>query len=114
MLNLLVFIFMMAIAFFCIDDKVWWASSKFDQEAWKSTTEKKRYIYVKDLLRRDLLIGKSEEEVIDMLGQSESAPGAPSSAQYLIKVGGPGLSQIYVLDLRFTNGKVSRAFVRGD
>ncbi|MGO4702727.1 hypothetical protein [Dyella sp. 2RAB6] len=111
MIKWLIFFITTAITVVCMGDRVWWPERKFDPEAWKRTESNGRYVYATDLLDSRVLIGKSEDEVIALLGESD-LPRYAATIQYLIRHGGVGLRRIYILDLRFTNGKVSRAFVR--
>jgi hypothetical protein len=52
-----------------------WKQQRFDSAVWKrpkATRGDARRCMIRDLLHRDLLLGKSREEVIEMLGEPDS------------------------------------------
>lgn len=111
MIKWLIFFMTTAIAICLTDNKVWWPHRKFDQEAWKHAVPHERYVYAKDLLDSKALHGKSEDEVIALLGLPD-LPRHRANLLYLIKRKGIGLLNVYILDIRFTDGKVNRVIVR--
>ena len=77
----------------------------FDMAAWKMNTEK-RYEYTKDLIENKLLIGKSKEQVIEMLGKGNNTL---DSDDWLYDIGFvPGLFNIDPsnLQIKFKDGVV--------
>jgi hypothetical protein len=93
-----------------------WPSLKFDERTWKATPESDRYKYVRDLQERRVLIGKSELEVIALLGMPNSKDDIDPMFSYLVKVGGMSFNKVFVLSVYFSGpgGKVDRTSVRGD
>ncbi|MEM5563689.1 hypothetical protein WNY78_01165 [Psychroserpens sp. AS72] len=46
---------------------IWTFEERFDQDDWESNTEK-RYQMADDIIDSEMLIGKSKEDIIDVLG----------------------------------------------
>lgn len=46
---------------------IWTFEERFDEKAWRANPEK-RYQMVDDIIDSDLLIGKSKEDIIELLG----------------------------------------------
>jgi hypothetical protein len=90
-----------------------WPKDKFTAATWQSTPEQGRYRFVQDLLGSNALMGQTRAGVINLLGQPSSATEGGNIA-YVVKVGGKGFDQVYILDIRFDNGTVTEALVRGD
>jgi hypothetical protein len=91
-----------------------WPHDHFDGTKWRGTPEAERYRQANDLISSNRLLGLTSNEVTALLGNPD--PGANTSMQsYVVKVGGSGFNQVFILDVRFdTSGKVVKVFVRGD
>jgi hypothetical protein len=79
-------------------------SNEFNKIEWKSNIEE-RYKMSEDLIESKILIGKTKEEVIELLGNDYSTNGENCISYYLGFV--PGFANIDpdVLDINFENGK---------
>lgn len=83
----------------------------FDKEKWKSDIEK-RYEMTDDLVDNEKLIGKTKEEIKELLGQEEVSLDGSRWTYYIgFK---PSLFGIDpdVLEIEFKDGKVSRCWTR--
>ena len=115
MKNLLaILIFVVAIG--CGREQASWSSKEFAAEQWRATPESDRYVFARDLIDRKLLVGKPEQEVKELLGPPSSESEADHRFAYVIKVGGNGFDQVYILDILVdpSSGLVKKAYVRGD
>ena len=74
---------------------------KFDKEKWETNT-KKRYAMSKDIIENDLLIGKTKDEIIILLGDDFDSNSENHITYYF---GSAGL-HIYFLDIFFEDGRV--------
>ena len=108
---------LMALSFFIImgcDNPKNWPMAEFDQSSWLRSTENERYRWAQDIIDRHLLDGLTRNQVIDLLG----APSSQNleSIAYIVKTGGSGFNQIYILDIRFKkyNNIVESYRIRGD
>jgi hypothetical protein len=83
----------------------YYPSKDFDKVEWKSNIEE-RYKMSEDIIDSDILIGKSKQEVIELLGTEYWADGESHISYYLGFV--PSLANIDpdILDIYFENGKV--------
>jgi hypothetical protein len=95
-----------------------WPKQKFTTAEWTGAAEKKRYVFVRDILERKLLQGKTVTEVETLLGPP-SFDGLKQLEQYItyvVKLGGSGFDSVFILDIRFnpTTRIVEKAFIRGD
>jgi hypothetical protein len=90
-----------------------WPRDEFDAAKWRAAPEGERYRQVNDLISSNILLGRNSTEVTALLGKPD--PGADSSMQsYVVKIGGSGFDQVFILDIRFgTSGRVEKAFIRG-
>jgi hypothetical protein len=89
----------------------------FETLNWKATPEAERFVFVDDIVRSNILIGKTKAEIIELLGKPSSTSEEPpeDSLTYVVKVGGRGFDKVYFLDIRFEKKKIStRVFLRGD
>jgi hypothetical protein len=91
-----------------------WPHDHFDGATWRGAPEGERYRQVNDLISSNRLLGLTSNEVTALLGKPD--PDANTSMQsYVVKVGGSGFNQVFILDVRFgTSGVVEKVFVRGD
>lgn len=87
----------------------------FQPDAWKRASEMERHVFVKDLVARGVLVGKTADEVKELLGPP--SPGASETQiSYLV---GPGarfsFDAITILDVAIgPDRKVAGVSVRGD
>ena len=84
----------------------------FDKEKWKTDIEK-RYEMTDDLVDNEKLIGKTKEEIKELLGQEEVSM---DSSRWTYYIGfKPGIVEIDpdVLQIEFKNGKVSKCWTQG-
>lgn len=90
-----------------------WPHDHFDGASWRAAPEGERYRQVNDLISSKILLGRTPTEVTALLGKPD--PGADSSMQsYVVKIGGSGFDQVFILDIRFgASGKVDEALIRG-
>jgi hypothetical protein len=105
------------LAAFFDEDTDSWPRETFTATEWSRTAEVGRYVFVRDLLDRGLLQGKTLSEVKALLGvPSFDGLKAPDHyITYVVKVGGRGFDQVFILDIRFnaSTDKVEEAFIRG-
>lgn len=83
-----------------------WPERTFTSSEWIRTPPAGRYVFVQDILRRQLLIGKTFDEVTGLLGKptNDGRTQPERYVEYLVQEGGSRLefaSAGYVLDLRF-------------
>lgn len=85
---------------------------KFSVESWQSATDQKRYLYVGDLISRNLVLDQSTSEIELLLG----APSYKSDDYwtYVISTEPHGFNAIRVLQINFESGVATSAFVRSD
>lgn len=100
----------------CSEEPQSWPSQDFDTAIWAKTPEKDRYVFVNDVVDRGLLQGKNISEVEAMLGTPSVRSESEHSLTYVVKTGGNGFNQVYVLDIRFdpSTNTMQKALVRGD
>jgi hypothetical protein len=100
----------------CSSEQTSWPKKKFVAEEWAKTAESERYPFARDIVESHVLVGKSASEVKQLLGAPSSESEADHYFTYIIKVGGDGFNQVYVLDVKVSpvTGKVESAIVRGD
>lgn len=93
-----------------------WPKERFDSQRWRQTSEAGRYVFAKDLIEQKLLIGKTRQEVVDLLGAPSSESAVPPAIAYLIKTGGSGMTQVFALEVRLDGlrGEVTGVGIRGD
>jgi hypothetical protein len=97
----------------CSTDPESWPKDPFNEAVWARTTEGERYKVALDLRDRKVLQGKTAEEVKQLLG----APSYESKdyITYIVKIGGRGFNEIYLLDIRMNgSGVVEKVLIRGD
>jgi hypothetical protein len=92
-----------------------WPVEKFERTKWAQTSEKNRFVYVRDLIEKKILLGAPKEKIINLLGTPSYERPDGTYAVYIVRYDS-GL--VYVLDLRFQeiNKKmfVSKIFIRSD
>lgn len=100
----------------CSDQPQKWPRQAFDPATWAKTPEEDRYVFVRDVIDRDLLRGKKLPEVEAMLGAPSFRSDTEHDVTYVVKAGSKGFNQVYVLDVRFdpTTSAVDTVQVRGD
>ena len=84
-----------------------YTSRKFDKADWDTNVEE-RYRMSRDIISSEMLIGKTLEEVIEILGEDVSIDGEEHVVYYLGFV--PSILAIDpdVLHIYFRNGQVTR------
>ena len=102
------------IALLCLLAGCGWHHDHFDAAKWRAAPEGERYRQVNDLISSNRLLGLTSNEVMALLGEPDR--GANTSMQsYVVKVGGSGFNQVFILDVRFSaSGDAEKVFVRGD
>jgi|tagenome__1003787_1003787.scaffolds.fasta_scaffold19178174_2 hypothetical protein len=82
----------------------------FSSSRWKASTGSRqaRCSMVADLTHRIGVVGRTENEVIDLLGKPDEQENASTSA-YLFC---PNVADIYILELTWKRGGVTSALVR--
>ncbi len=90
----------------------YYPSKDFDKQEWKSNIEE-RYQMSEDIIDSEILIGKSKQEVIELLGTEYWSNGEDNISYYLGFV--PGIANIDpdVLDIYFENGRVIKISQHG-
>ena len=96
-----------------------WPERTFTSSEWMRTSPKDRYVFVQDILRRHLFVGKTYDEMTGLLGSpSQDFRTQPEHlVEYEVQEGGSRLefaSAGYVLDLLFDekSGRIKRARLR--
>lgn len=92
-----------------------WPEDKFDSTIWQATAEEERYRFAKDLVSSKILEGLTRTQVIELLGVP-SDESISERMYYIIKQGGSGFDQVYVIELRLQeNGNIIETYlIRGD
>ncbi len=113
--RVMLFIFV-ALCLMACSEQGSWPNRSFSSEAWKHTPEEQRYELVNDLLRKQLLDGKSRAQVMELLGSPDSEAQDPRMLAYVVKSGSNSFNQVFILDIRFRESwdHVSFAGIRGD
>jgi hypothetical protein len=95
-----------------------WPSQNFSSEKWKKAPESQRHIYVKSLIRSKLLLGKSREGALELLGPPSSENAVPYELIYVVKIGSSTwtLNQVFALRLLLggEKGEVTAAGISAD
>jgi hypothetical protein len=114
--QLTVAVMMLMICLQACSDTNSWPNDQFDSAKWHNTKQDQRYRMVNSLITRKLLIGLTSSEVEQVLGPPDSWGQAHEYCTYVVKVGGTGFNQVFILDLGFdaVSAKVISARVRGD
>ena len=87
-----------------------WPSTPFDHVVWLRTADASRYVMVRDIVDRQLLVGRTREQVEELLGPPGF--GSPGYITYIVKVDSPVVT---ILDVRFATTEphgVERVFTR--
>ncbi len=73
-------------------------------------------MFARDLIESQLLVGMPAAEVKAILGAPSSESDADHYFTYVLKTGGDGFNQVYVLDVKLNpaTGAVERVTIRGD
>lgn len=92
-----------------------WPKQSFDRSAWLKTTENERYIFARDIVSSQLLIGKSRSQIKEILGAPSYEDSTGSYMTYVIATHSESFDQIYVLDIRFGVDRLAnKVIIRGD
>jgi hypothetical protein len=83
----------------------------FDAERWKAadTWNDTRCGMIVDLMHRKGLEGRSREEVVGLLGEPEGERGEADLSHWHLC---PSFMDIWILEVRWENGRVAKAWVR--
>jgi hypothetical protein len=100
----------------CMREQASWPTTRFDSQSWKLSEQGDRYVFVRDLLDRKLLLRKSSAQVHALLGKPSSIDPSKRQLSCLIKIGGSGFDSMYILDVLLDqpNGTVQEVGIRGD
>lgn len=94
-----------------------WPNLVFTSEKWKAVAQDERYVFWNDIARRRLLIGKTRDEVAQILGKPDSDAPDRQRVTYVVKgaQGEYNLNFIYFLDVRFNEaGRVTSVTIGTD
>jgi hypothetical protein len=83
-----------------------WPDLTFASDRWKAAPHTERYVFWNDIDRRRLLIGKSRDETVQILGTPGWESATRDRLTYMVKDarGEYNLTFIYFLDVRFDRG----------
>lgn len=84
----------------------------FDKEKWNTDIEK-RYEMTDDLIDNGKLIGKTKNEIKELLGQEAVSSDSAQWTYYIGFKPGPFAIDPDVLEVEFKNGKVLKCWTRG-
>ena len=88
----------------------------FNQQEWSKNTEE-RYKMSSDIIKSEMLIGKTKAEVIELLGEEDFYSGDDKDENHMIYYLGyvPGIASIDpdILEIFFEDGKVVEVSQRG-
>jgi hypothetical protein len=92
-----------------------WPVKTFEKEQWSTTADSQRYVFVRDLLEKDKLLGLTKVQVITMLGKPTFEDPDAAYITYVIKADS---NLVHILDVRFRNASgnktVYNVIVRSD
>lgn len=94
-----------------------WPDLAFTAEKWKTVAQDERYVFWNDIDRRRLLIGKTRDEVMQLLGKPDSDAPDRGRLTYVVKgaQGEYNLNFIYFLEIRFNEaGRVATVSIGTD
>jgi hypothetical protein len=94
-----------------------WPDLVFTSEKWKAVAQDERYVFWNDIDRRRLLVGKTRDEVVHMLGTPDSDAADRGRVTYVVKgaQGEYNMNFIYFLDIRFNDaGRVTTVSIGTD
>lgn len=92
-----------------------WPNDSFTPETWKQAPAQERYRFAHDIRESKVLLGKSPAQVVQMLGKPDFESKDGTYVSYLLRTGGGGFDQVFVLDVKFDAGHtVSEVNIRGD
>jgi hypothetical protein len=100
----------------CSEDPDSWPRQPFNAGEWAKTEEANRYVFVKDLVDSQRLIGIGTSEVKLLLGPPSYESAPEHYFNYFIKRGSSGFDRLYYLDIRTnpSTGVVESVSIRGD
>lgn len=97
----------------CGDQVSSWPSKNFESAKWMQTKEVERYIFVRDLLEKKLLMGLTRSQVVALLGPPSSEPEGANYFAYVVKADSGVLHSLDVelsaIDPRVVNAVLVRA-----
>jgi hypothetical protein len=101
------------------EEQDYWSTTTFSPEQWRQTRETERYRFVNDLVRSKILIGKSRNAVLDLLGPSSGYESRPNELTYVVKSGAStflSFNQVFVLKIGLygSSGEVTAVAIMGD
>lgn len=84
-----------------------WPTDEFAAGSWRSTAQSARYKYVKSLLAKDTLVGKEQQDVVQLLGTPSFVEPRGSYLTYVVKepAGFSIWPQIYLLHIDLAGGR---------
>jgi hypothetical protein len=94
-----------------------WPELVFTSEKWRAVAPEERFVFWRDLDRRGLLLGKTHDEILQLLGQPDSDAPDRRRVTYVVKAaeGEYNFNFIYFLDIRFDEaGRVTSAAIGAD
>lgn len=93
-----------------------WPVNAFSAEEWRATQEDKRYVFARDIVQREVLLGRTSVEIYAMLGKPSSVSTDLATWKYLVKAGSRvSFAQVYVIQLSFdSGGRVCKVVIVGD
>lgn len=94
-----------------------WPDLVFTSEKWKAVAQDERYVFWNDIDRRRLLIGKTRDEVVQLLGKPDSEAPDRGRLTYVVKgaQGEYNLNFIYFLDISLDEaGRVTSVTIGTD
>jgi hypothetical protein len=94
-----------------------WPNLVFTSEKWNTMAQDERYVFWNDIDRRRVLIGRSLEEVVKLLGRPDSEASDHRRVTYVIKgaEGEYNMNFIYFMDIRFDgSGRVQTVTIGTD
>jgi hypothetical protein len=92
-----------------------WPHERFSSTAWATSPQAERYKMARDLVESKVLIGKSKEAVVAVLGKPDFVASDGAYQSYTLKnseTRGAILPGIAVLDVRFSDGVARELVIR--
>ena len=94
-----------------------WPKESFSSANWKAAPAQERYRQVRDLLDKNTLTGQTAVQIESMLGRPSYASPDNSYWTYIVKErssGDAGFDAVKMLHIDFVQGRVTKAWIRGD
>lgn len=86
----------------CGDQVSSWPSKNFESAQWLQTKEIERYVFVRNLLEKKLLMGLARSQVVALLGPPSSEPEGANYFSYVVKADS---GVVHVLDVKLSEGE---------